>query len=186
MVRSFRAWWALAVVGLVAAGCGDYVGDDVRSGDYPRRDAIIFAETQTLAGDTAEIQTEPVDPYQLQPGTCFDDLGDPPLQAFTFGHEVGVVPCEHPHRFELYAHVDVESAPGGGWPGDSVIDERTDSACLDAFESFVEVIWEDSTLDYLYLPPTRDRWDAGHRHGSCALFDLGLAALEGSAAGSGL
>ena len=178
----------LALVALVAAGCGDYVGDDVRAGDYPRKDAVAFAETETLAGNAvvSPPDPEPVDPYRLAPGSCFEDLDEPPLRAFTLGQEVGLVACELPHRFEVYAHVAVEAEPDEQWPGDAAIDERTDMACLDAFEAFVEVAWEDSTLDYLYLSPTRDRWETGQRHGVCALFDLGLAPLEGSVAGSGL
>lgn len=186
MLRRALLTGAVALVG--ATACGDYVGDDLRAGDYPRRDAIVFAEVsgEALADEESEVDPEPSDPYGLEAGTCFDDLGEVPLRAFASGAEVGVVPCGQPHRYELFARVAIEGAPGEAWPGSSVADERADLACIDAFEEFVGSEWEISGLDYLHLAPTEGRWNDGDRRASCALFDLGLVPLVGSMEGSGL
>lgn len=169
----------LAAVSLLMAACTDYVGDDLRAGEYPRDDAIAFGEVAS-ATTTPPVPAEPTDPFEVPIGSCFDDLVEPPLRAFGRGNEVGVVPCTQPHRYELYAVVPTSDAPDESWPGDAPVDERSDLACLAAFEPFVATPWAESTLDYLHLAPTEERWNAGASDARCAVFDLGLKDLVGS------
>lgn len=171
-----------------ATACGDYVGEDLRAGDFPRRDEVVFAESSggALGDEVTEVDPEPADPYGLEVGTCFDDLGEVPLRAFPSGAEVGVVPCEQPHRYQLFARISIDDPPGEAWPGADVAGERADLACVGAFEEYVGSSWESSDLDYLHLAPTEGRWNQGDRRASCALFDLGLIPLVGSMEGSGL
>lgn len=169
----------LAGLSLAAVACTDYVGDDLRAGEYPRDNAIAFDAVASVT-TTPPVPPEPTDPFELSLGACFDDLADPPLRAFGRGSDVGVVPCTQPHRYEVYALVPTSDAPDEAWPGDAPADERADLACLAAFESFVATPWADSTLDYLHLAPTEERWNAGARDARCAVFDLGLVDLVGS------
>jgi hypothetical protein len=183
----------LVAIVVTAAACGDYVGDDVRAGDYPRRDALVFGDVDTVAGGNATLsaddepaEPQPVDPFTLEVGTCFDDLDDPPLRAFELGRDVGLLPCSEPHRFELYDRIDLAEPPGESWPGEAEVGERATMACFEAFEDFIGTPWEESGLDFVALPPTRTRWDAGDARASCAVFDLGLVPLVGTMASSGL
>ena len=174
----------LAMASLAALGCTDYVGDDLRAGEYPR-DADLRFDEAVSASTALPAPPVPTNPFDLVPGTCFDDLADPPMAAFPDGREVGVVPCGQPHRYELYATVPVAEAPDEVWPGDATVDERADLACLDAFEPFVGIEWANSSLDYLHLAPDEQRWADGVREGRCAVFDLGLADLAATMADSG-
>jgi hypothetical protein len=184
-VRSaWRTLVLLALASLAALGCTDYVGDDLRAGEYPRDADLRFDEAigATTAPPTPPTPTRPLD---LAPGTCFDDLADPPLAAFPAGREVGVVPCGQPHRYEVYATVSVAEAPDEAWPGHATVDERADLACLAAFEPFVGTDWASSSFDYLHVAPDEPQWAAGGREGRCAVFDLGLVDVTGSVADSG-
>ncbi|MFP4513827.1 MAG: septum formation family protein [Acidimicrobiales bacterium] len=177
---------ALAV--LVSGACGDYVGDDLRAGEYAPSDAVVFGDAgeRAVEDPPAEaVEPRPAEPAQLEVGTCFEDLDDPPLQAFERGEQVGIVPCDVPHRYELYAEVSLPAETGEPWPGEAAVEERARLACAEAFERFVEIEWEESGLDYLVLTPSASRWDHGEALASCALFDLGLTPLVGSMAGSG-
>ncbi len=169
---------------LVALGCTDYVGDDLRAGDYPD-DAAVRFEAALSSTTLAPAEPEPVDPAGLEVGACFDDLSEPPLRAFALGRQVGSVPCDQPHRYQLFATIDIAEADDETWPGPAAVDERADLACLAAFPEFVGTAWADSELDYLHLAPSAQGWAAGSRHARCAVFDLGLADLEGSVADSG-
>ena len=195
MSRSIRRLAALvAIVAVTTAACGDYVGDDLRAGDYPRRDAVVFGEIESLAGDDAgsrlaskePVEPEPVDPFALEVGSCFDDLSDPPLRAFELGRDVGLLPCDEPHRFELYERVTLADPSDEPWPGEAEVTERATRACSEAFEPFVGTPWEESGLDFVSLPPTRARWDERDARASCAVFDLGLVPLVGTMEASGL
>jgi hypothetical protein len=176
----------LAALLLVAcAGCADYVGDDLRAGDYPRRDLINFDQAAALADDVDERRApEPVDPRILQVGDCFDDLDGPPVRGFQWGRDVDRVPCDVPHRYEIYARPVLGDPAVEPWPGGSRADELADLECVEAFEVFVGTPWSSSELDFVTLVPDRARWEAGDPQASCALFDLGLAPLVGSAQGA--
>jgi hypothetical protein len=175
---------ALAVV-VIAGGCTDYVGDDLRAGDYPRRDAIVFDELTALANsEEPPPPPEPVDSRSLEAGDCFDDLDQTPLRAFGRGQQVGRTPCEHPHRYEVFARPLLGDPAADPWPGDAQAEERADRACVDAFEAFVGTPWAESTLDYLVLAPRESDWIEGEGRAWCAVFDLGLTPLVGTAAAS--
>ncbi len=186
MRRRITLLGLLAGLALAGVGCADYVGDDLRAGDYPRHDLLTFEEVAAEA-DALDQPREPVptDPRELDVGDCFDDLAAPPVRGFEWARQVDLVPCRLPHRYELFARVPLTDGEGEPWPGASVAEEVADRRCLDAFEEFVDTEWSSSELDYAALAPDRARWEAGDTGASCALFDLGLAPLEGSAEGSG-
>lgn len=175
----------VAALAVAATACADYVGDDLRAGDYPRRDHVAFEEAAVLATEADEPrEPDPVDPRQLEVGACFDDLDDPPVRAFGWGRPVDRVPCTLPHRYEVFARPELGDAPAEPWPGAAVLDETADRLCVGAFEVFVGTEWSASGLDFVVLVPDEATWSAGDSRASCALFDLGLAPLVGSVEGS--
>src|SRR5690606_2640161 len=111
----------LAGLALAGVGCADYVGDDLRAGDYPRHDLLTFEEVAAEA-DALDQPREPVptDPRELDVGDCFDDLAAPPVRGFEWARQVDLVPCRLPHRYELFARVPLTDGEGEPWPGASV------------------------------------------------------------------
>ncbi|QGG94525.1 septum formation family protein [Actinomarinicola tropica] len=181
------AWATLASSTLAA--CADHVGDDLRRGAASLPPAI---EEEIIAGGTTTttVPPAPVDPRTLEVGACMDDVDDeagrppPGVDALLSGAQVVPRTCAEPHRYEVYARIDL-GAPDAPWPGAPAVAETADRACTDAFEAFVNGAWEDSTLDQVALLPDEGAWIDGARSGSCVLFDLGLVPLEGSMQGSG-
>lgn len=174
----------LALLALATVACTDYVGDDLRAGNFPD-DATVRFEAAVSATTTPRTDPTPTDPASLDAGACFDDPPDSTLVAFSIGRAVGVVPCNQPHRYEVFAVIHIAHTPDEEWPGGAVVDERADLACLAAFPEFVGSAWAESSLDYLHQPPTQRAWTAGHRDARCAVFDLGLGELQGTVADSG-
>lgn len=179
-----RAIFAMLALVLGLGACTDYVGDDLRAGDFPD-DAAIRFEAAVSATTAPPVEPEPTDPNTLDVGACFDDLTESAMISFNIGRSVGTVPCSQPHRYELYAVIDVAEAPDEPWPGPAAVDERADLACLAAFSDFVGTPWAESSLDYLHLAPSQGPWAEGRFDARCAVFDLGLEDLVGTVGASG-
>lgn len=181
--RCSRCVSLFAAAAIALTGCTDYVGDDLRSGNGARS-GEIFLSAPVAQDEPPPPTPQPVDPVALDTGACFDDPDGSELIAFPRGQIVDQVPCGTPHRFELFARPDVATGPGEPWPDVAPAEERADLACRDAFEEFVGIPWAESTLDYVFLAPTDVRWASGDTTTACALFDLGLVPLVGSARNS--
>ena len=122
--------------------------------------------------------------FALQVGDCFDD---PSLAAAADAtvsvEEVAAVPCETPHDFQAFAEFNVEEAET--YPGDEVIFDQAEAGCVERFEPFVGLSYEESRYEFSYLYPTTDTWEAGDREILCSLADPNgeklTADLRGSA-----
>lgn len=179
-----RVTMAMLAMMMMTAGCTDYVGDDLRAGEFPD-DAALRFEAAVSATTVPPAEPQPTDPASLDVSACFDDLTESSLVSFSIGRPVGAVPCGQPHRYELYAVIDIAEAPDEAWPGPAAADERSDLACLALFPEFVGTPWAESSLDYLHLAPTPQSWAEGRPEARCAVFDLGLDELVGTVAASG-
>lgn len=121
--------------------------------------------------------------FDLAVGDCFDD-GD--LAVGGEAEQIGDVPlveCDQAHDNEVYAEVSLE---GEGFPGDNVVANEADAVCYDAFESFVGLDYESSELDFGWLVPTADSWDAGDRVITCFVYRLDLKKVTGTLRHSGI
>ena len=120
--------------------------------------------------------------FSLDEGTCFDDVDE---FFAAGGGEVGDVPiveCDGPHDNEVYALFDIE---GEEHPGAEAVEAAALDGCFDRFASYVGREYETSRFDFAWLTPTPRSWEEGDREVVCFLYDVDLAVLEGSAAGSG-
>lgn len=146
---------ALVIAGaLILAACGGAARDD--SG------AIVEAGTE--------------DVFALKVGDCFNDP-----DSFGEIESVEAVPCSEPHDNEVFHTFDL---PDGAFPGADAIDEAAFGGCLPAFEQYVDVSYQESSLDISYLSPTAESWDRGDREIACLLYDLNLEKLTGSMKGA--
>jgi hypothetical protein len=185
-----RRWVGLLALPLVVAmaGCADWVGEDVESGDAA---AIQRPDDVSAPPTTAStVPPDPVDPRGLAVGDCADDAaaadGTLPATIDVVAQGGPVVPrvCIEPHRYEVYAVTEL-AAPEAPWPGPDQLGEDALDLCTRRLEDYVGVAWVDSELDLLFLVPDEATWATGDRVVRCILFDLGLEPLDGSAAGTG-
>lgn len=128
-------WCALAIV-VVAAACGG--GGGVNRG----KDGHV-----TKAGDLSV--------FDLQAGDCVV----PPTDVKAELEKVHVVPCKDAHTQEAFS---VEKyTQGDAYPGDQALTSFADGVCLERYQGYVGVAYQDSKLFYTYLLPSARSWNDG-------------------------
>ena len=105
------------------------------------------------------------DPFSLRVGDCIDD---------DFGNgqvmQVPVVDCSEPHSAEAYHS---ERLPDGAYPGVEAVKSAAVEACLDSFERFAGIDYDDSQrLDFAWYYPTEGSWSTGDRDVLCLLMQI--------------
>jgi hypothetical protein len=146
----------------IAVAAGAYLVNSFMAADRDSTGAIVGAGN--------------VDAFQMRVGDCFND-------GSTFGDDsvdsVPGVPCSEPHDNEVYAVFDVTA---DSFPGDAMADMAHDG-CVQRFEAFVGKDYESSSLDIATLYPSRESWAQDDREVICAVYDIELSKLTGSAKG---
>ncbi|GAB2862322.1 hypothetical protein GCM10022221_72720 [Actinocorallia aurea] len=128
-----------------------------RSGRSGRRLAIAgivvsvgWIVALSLAAGLAFFVSEKTE-VALTPGVCFNEAAD----------EEALVPrtateCTKPHMYQV---LSVEELPGGAYPGDRKVEQRSDALCGDRWNpALVQSPWA-ATHNVGYLAPARDDWD---------------------------
>jgi hypothetical protein len=98
--------------------------------------------------------------FSLQVGDCLRSIPGDVADV----EEVNLVPCASTHKAEVFADIDLTYS---SYPGGSVIAERSEALCKKAFEPFVGLTYNESTLDLFFLYPTARSWRAGDRTVTC-------------------
>ena len=117
------------------------------------------------------------DVFTLSVGDC---LGEAELGSEL--ESVTVLPCDEPHKSEIYASVTLADTE---FPGLEAITAEADVRCLEGFETFTGGPWADSAYDFTYLHPTEGSWARGDREILCQIYDPAgptTGSLEGAAA----
>lgn len=86
----------------------------------------------------------------LEAGDCFDET-DPEEELV---YDVLPRPCDEPHSLEVLGSVELKP---GKFPGDAAIDRRTED-CLEVFEDYVGISYDDSRFELYWYTPTADSW----------------------------
>jgi hypothetical protein len=114
----------------------------------------------------------------LAVGDCFEppaDLsGGDPLQA---------VDCATPHTAEAFAVFDLSD---GDFPGLEAVAAEAETRCVEEFEPYVGVSYDESSLGVVYFHPTEVSWTLGDRKVICGAESYTGTPLTQSVAGSGL
>ncbi len=120
-----------------------------------------------------------VDAFQVKVGDCFNDAS---MEIEEISNVAGV-PCSEPHDNETYALVNltIDNYPGADQMGDLAND-----ACMEEFAGFVGRDYESSSLDILTMYPSADSWKQDDREVICAVYDMNIEKLVGTAKDSGL
>lgn len=118
-----------------------------------------------------------IDIFSLKVGDCM-----PMSSASGLISEASVVPCSDPHAEEVFHEITLDD---GDFPGDETIDEQAETGCVAAFESFVGIEWNSSTLDMYPITPTQDTWEHyNDRVVQCVVLDPTQTELTGSLKGA--
>ena len=94
-----------------------------------------------------------VDAFAVALGDCIDEPDDAAdsEDEVTDVDSVRAVPCDAPHDGEVYSVFDL---PDGDYPGEDEIVSTGDERCLEDFEAFVGVPYDDSKYDFTTLFPS--------------------------------
>jgi hypothetical protein len=116
--------------------------------------------------------------FALSVGECIV----PPTQITANLSTLDVVPCHTPHTQQVFFLVHDDTA-GDNYPGASELKTYADGHCLQHFQPFVGIDYQDSTLFYTYLLPSVRSWAAGDRTVTCLITTTGPklhSSVEGS------
>lgn len=114
-----------------------------------------------------QVDPEDADVFSLRVGDCLNEMDSNTDETIS---EVPKIDCGEPHDFEVFHTTDLSG--GDTFPGEEEVAELADEACLDAFEDFVGVEWESSTLEYTTLFPTAEGWEEhDDREALCMVLD---------------
>ena len=116
------------------------------------------------------------DVFTLDVGTCFDDTDETQVSS------VPEVDCTEPHDNEVFAVFDYSGSDT--FPGSTAMNDAAQELCIEEFESYVGLSYEESALEVFPITPTEGSWDGGDREIICALYNLDLSKLTGSMEGS--
>jgi hypothetical protein len=180
---------ALGVVAIVSAACQS--GDDPSGGSGPgtAASAAVGASADAIpsgssggsaaasAGQSAGSVGEETSVFDLEEGDCFGAAGE---QVET----VGVVDCEEPHIYEVFALVEYES-DDDEYPGEEAVSAYADEQCEAEFEDFVGLDYESSRWFITSVTPSEETWADGDREIVCALNLEDESEVTGSAEDSG-
>lgn len=113
------------------------------------------SEPAASRDEAGSVRTEgAVDAFEVALGDCMDEPADAPEGTYDV-ESVRAVPCDQPHDSEVYS---VFELPEGEFPGEEELMETGDARCLEDFETFIGVPYDDSKYDVSSLFPTRESW----------------------------
>ena len=114
--------------------------------------------------------------FNLEVGDCMNvsDLA-------TEVTEVPTIDCAEEHEAEIYAAKDL---PDGDFPGDAAISDEVLNYCLEQFDTFVGMAYEESSLDFNAITPSSESWGEGDREIVCYIYELDGSMVTGSLKGA--
>ncbi len=124
--------------------------------------------------------------FSMRAGDCFNDsqevidAGGDAVEA----QDLAALPCTEPHDNEVYAVFDLSLER---FPGAEALSDMASDQCLERFESFVGMSFEESILGIYPIYPTEESWSqSSDREIVCAVYHVELEKLTGSMKGSGI
>ncbi len=194
-MRPLLAVLCAGILLVSACSSGDSPADGVTGPSVP---SIVEATpTPVVESDGAEIELTEVpeeeegvlvNPFDLDPGDCFNTYGvagpEPDVQPTT-----RVVDCEGPHESEVYYQRNLPGGPEENFPGEDAVRRAAEERCYREFEDFTGAVYELSALEIGVMHPTFDTWTGPglHREITCYVYAVSGGALQGgSMAASGI
>ncbi len=124
-----------------------------------------LVEPEPVRDETGEVvEGGQGDAFTLSVGDCLSEAASEGEVT-----AVPIVPCSEPHDAEIYHDFQLE---GTEYPGDEEITRLADEGCIGAFEDFVGLPYDASTLEVTYYTPTENSWnEVDDRLVSCLIVD---------------
>ncbi len=172
----FRFAAALLCLALAATGCFDA---NLGSSSTTTTSAARTTTTLVPRGLLSRLD-------QVLPGQCFDPLPDRDQRPYA----VLAIPCEQPHRNEIFDRIsyraeDSKPAPRGApYPGETAVRTMAEQACYSRFETWMGIAWTSSDFDIETWYPSATSWAAGDRSITCTAMEFRGRPTTGSARGS--
>lgn len=168
---------ALATVATGAAlslsACGLPLLPPALSGGGDEPTTVAEPEPTEAEEETEEPEPEPTETEEpleaedqdvnvLVVGDCLNEM------EVDYDDSVSTVPivdCSEPHDLEVYHGGSLDG--GLDFPGRDEVIELVDEGCYEAFETFVGIPIEDSSLSFQTLFPMEESWELGDREYLC-------------------
>lgn len=164
-----RVGGARLVMGMRGVGVLLVMVAVVACGGNPRP-ADVTPPTATVAPASTQVGV-----LDMTVGLCFDDAAQAEVEAFA------VVACDEPHDNEVY-HL-AEYSASSAYPGAATVASFADAVCLDAFDDYVGLAYNESRYIKAAIVPTAETWQRGDREVVCFLFAPEGEKLVGSVRG---
>ena len=144
-MRRSGAWLVtIAVVGLLAAGCGDGADKAGASTLFELRTGDCFTSEAGTAGRTVELD------------------------------DVTTLPCADAHDGEVFAVATHPAAEADPYPGDDAVADFAAAECLERFTAYTGSKYDESDLEVASVRPDEDSWtDKDDRAVACVLYKKG-------------
>lgn len=133
--------------------------------------AIFFAGEAERDEEGALVSSGTLQVTDLQVGDCFDSAIDETVGETVEVQGVDAIPCGEPHRNQVYAITELPDGSDAPFPGDDAAFESSGLLCLETFDDFVGLAYEESVLDISVVYPSADTWGRGDREVVCAVYD---------------
>lgn len=111
----------------------------------------VGGDSTTRTSDGEIVESGEINVFEVQEGDCISWSDSDEVSAFSG------VPCNEPHDGEIYELFDITGFDD--YPGDEVISEQGDEGCLNAFEPFIGLAWEQSEFFFTRFTPSEETWD---------------------------
>ncbi len=125
--------------------------------------------------------------YNLRTDDCFDRIEE--LVSGRTRVTTTRLPCDEPHRFQVFGRLDYPAEHPSIYPGDDVMEDFALQSCYRFFEPWVDAVYETSSLEISILTPNQEDFedDANRYRGiHCVVRRLDGEPLVGTARRSGL
>lgn len=182
---------------LLVVSCGDSAPDDDPASDESdtaddtadttaddTADATTTTEPAPL--DPTEIPGEPINPYNLARGDCFDQIEDrqngQPVTITT------KLPCDEPHHLEVFAILGYPADHPTPYPGDEAVRDFALRSCYRVFTPWVGAAYETSALEIGVIIPNQENFEddaARYRGIHCWVRRFDGEPMIGTSEGSG-
>ena len=124
---------------------------------------------------------------QVLPGQCFDPLPDRAQRPYG----VLAIPCEEPHRNEIFDRFPFRTAEGKAagasvpYPGETAVRTMAEAGCFERFEAWMGVPWTESDYDIESFLPSVESWPKADRTITCTVVEFRGRPTTGSVRGTG-
>jgi hypothetical protein len=119
----------------------------------------------------------------LRVGDCFDFTDEATTEGGGEVTSVRAIPCAEAHVYEVYVVAEYPAGEEASAPDELYTDWELDQ-CVNGFESYVGISFDDSMWYFSTLTPTTEGWNAGDRDIQCFLHNAGESPVTGSAEGT--